>query len=105
MPLRYLIRCLLYPSFILAVMSSCQTLHCYRPLAVLVRDAETKQPIPEAELLLSYPLTRPSQAPYNSRGLTGQDGVARLRAAPFGEYGALVEGEAKGYLSDHFDIS
>jgi hypothetical protein len=97
--------CLLYPVLLLATAPGCQTLYRYRPVPVLVRDAETKQPLPGAEVRIWYPLTRPDFAPFDSCGVTGQDGIARLRAAPYGEYGIRVDAAAPGYLSDGVDVT
>jgi hypothetical protein len=73
---------------LLAVAPGCQAFHSYRPVPVLVRDAESKQPIPGAHVRISYPLMEPAYAPpADSSGPTGADGVARLRAAPYGEAG------------------
>ena len=47
---------------------------------------------------LSYPLTPPSLAPYDSNGTTGSDGVAHLRGAPYGDVGVKMEANARGYL-------
>ena len=93
---RYLICSIL----LLAIAAGCQALHSYRPVAIEARDAETKQPIAGADVRISYPLTRPSQSPYDSTATTGADGIARLRAAPYGEDGILVEAAATGYLSE-----
>jgi len=38
---------------VLAIVPGCLALHTYRPLSILVRDAEMKQPIQAAEVLLS----------------------------------------------------
>jgi hypothetical protein len=75
----------------------CESLHRYRPVPVLVRDAETKRPIPGAEVHIRYPLTRSSTAPCLSSETTGSDGIARLRAAP-AEGGLTVDAAANGYL-------
>jgi hypothetical protein len=82
----------------------CQALYRYRPVPVLARDAETKQPIPGAEVRIYYPLTPASRAPWASSGETGPDGVARLRAAPCGDAGARVEVTAAGYLFEGKDL-
>lgn len=94
--------CLAVPLF---AASGCQFLHSYRPITVLVRDAETKKPIPDAEIRLSYPLTRDSLAPSDSSAKTGSDGLARLRAAPYGPYGVLMETAAPGYQFESQDVS
>jgi hypothetical protein len=70
-----------------------------------VRDAETKKPIADAEVHFSYPLTRDSLAPYNSSSKTGPDGLARLRAAPYGPYGVLMETTSRGYQTENRDIA
>jgi hypothetical protein len=83
---------------LLTLLPGCQVLYSYRPIVIKARDAETKQPIADAEVRVSYPLVHPTQAPYDSVGKTGGDGVARLQATPFGPAGVLVEVRAKGYL-------
>jgi len=84
--------------FLLVIAPGCQALHRYRPVAVLARDAETKQPIAGAEVRISYPFTPPTCAPWDSSGTTDRDGVVRLRAAPYGESGIMVDVTAKGYM-------
>jgi hypothetical protein len=97
-------RCLIYLFLLLALAPGCQALHQYRPVAVLVRDANTHQPIPDAEVRVWYPMTQPATAPYDSCGVTGEDGVARLRAAPYGDASIVLEANAKGYLYEAKDI-
>ena len=46
----------------LALAPGCQALHPYRPVPVLVRDAETKEPIAGAQVRVSYPFTDPKLA-------------------------------------------
>jgi hypothetical protein len=89
----------------IAVVPGCQALQAYRPVAIKVQDAETKQPIPGAVAYISYPLMHPSQAPFDSTGPTGSDGIVRLRAAPAGPAGVLVEVTAKGYLFEQKTLS
>jgi len=91
--------------FLLALASGCQILYRYRPVPVLVRDAETKQPIAHADVHLSYPLSRDSLAPFDSVERTGADGIAHLRAAPYGDFGVRIEASAPGYLSDQISVS
>lgn len=95
--------CLVGPVLLLAL-GGCQALYRYRDVPVLARDAETKQPIPGAEVRIYYPLTPASRAPWTSSGETGQDGVARLRAAPCGDAGARVEVTVAGYLFEGKDL-
>lgn len=99
-----LAHCLVCPIFLFAV-SGCQVLHLYRPVTVQVRDAETKQPIADAAVRLTYPLTRDSLAPSNSSAKTGADGVVRLRAAPYGPIGVLMETSAQGYQPESLEIA
>jgi hypothetical protein len=100
---RRFVRCLLC-LVLSGAAPGCQAFHGYRPVSVLVRDAETKKPIPGAEVHIIYPLTRPSVAPYDSSGAAGDDGIAHLRAAPFGEAGLRVEGSARGYLPEVLNV-
>ena len=100
-----LARCLLCLVFLLALIPGCQVLYRYRPVPVLVRDAETKKPIANAEVHLSYPLSRDSLAPFDSSERTGSDGVAHLRAAPYGDFGVRVEASAAGYMTDQKEVS
>jgi hypothetical protein len=90
---------------LLVLMSGCEAFHQYRPLTVLVRDAETKQPIGEAEVQVSYPFTPAPYAPAESSADTDTVGRARLRAAPSGDTGVLVDVNAHGYLSEQAHLS
>ncbi len=94
---RRLARSLLYLVCLLSLTPGCQAFHSYRPVGVLVQDAETKRPIPAAEVYLTYPLMKDSTAPCNSSGISREDGIARLRAAPYGKYGIQVKALAQGY--------
>jgi hypothetical protein len=79
-------------------------MHRYRPVAVLVRDAETKQPIATAEVRISYPFAGSAFVPSIATASTGSDGQARLQAAPFGD-GLTLEAKAGGYLPETRDLS
>ena len=105
MPNRRLGRYLVSLTFLLAFAPGCQVMYRYRPMPVLVRDAETKKPIPDAEVHLSYPLTRDSMAPFDSTERTAADGIARLRAAPYGGFGLRLEASAAGYMTEQQSIS
>jgi hypothetical protein len=94
---RRLAGCLLYPVLLLAGVAGCQGFYQYRPLVVLARDAETKEPIPDARVEVAYPLAAEGDAPDGISRITGKDGIARLRAAPWGD-GARVTATADGYL-------
>jgi hypothetical protein len=97
---RRLTVCLPGPVLLLALVSGCQTLHSYRPVPVLVRDAETQQPIPGAEVHITYPFEEALRSPSPSSSATGADGVARLTAAPYGDIDLRVAVNAKGYLTE-----
>jgi hypothetical protein len=85
-------------SFLVVASSGCQAFHQYRPVPVLAQDGETKKPIPGVEVRISYPCADSRWAPYVSTGLSGSDGITRLKAAPYGEAGILVEATAPGFL-------
>jgi hypothetical protein len=99
---RRLARCLVYPALLLA--AGCLSMHHYRPVAVTVQDAETKQPVAGANVRIWYPMALEGLAPYDSSGTTGADGIARLRAAPYKDSGFLVETTAKGYLFEELSL-
>jgi hypothetical protein len=72
-----------------------------RPISVLVRDAETKAPIPDAEVYVSDPGAHP---PHALMKLTGEDGIVRMRVSPSAEFSLNVEATAKGYLPVEKDL-
>jgi hypothetical protein len=78
----------------------CQALYVYRPVVVQAQDAETKKPIPGAEVRLAYPLAQSSLAPWEPVGTTGRDGVVRLQATPYGDAGILLDVTVPGYMSE-----
>ncbi len=100
-----LIRCPV--CLILAILASpgCQLLHDYKPVPVLVLDAESKKPLADVAVRISYPMTRSSFVPYDSAEITGQDGIALLKAAPFGEHVLLLEAKAARYMLYTQDLS
>jgi hypothetical protein len=83
---------------LLAYTPGCVSLYGSRPVAVLVRDIETKKPIPRAEVHVSYPLADSPLAPPQGSGPTGDDGVARLTVAPNGDDGVVLNVTAAGYI-------
>jgi hypothetical protein len=87
-----------------ALGSGCTVMHRYRPMLVLVRDAETKKPVAQAELRITYPFANSSFVPAISLASTGADGLGRLQAAPFGD-GLTLEAAAPGYLPENRDIA
>jgi hypothetical protein len=96
---------LCFVNFLIATASGCQSFHDYRPLPVLVLDAETKKPISEADVRLASPFAHSTFSPYDSVEKTGLDGIARLRAAPSGDHVLLMEVKSKGYMSWTQDLS
>lgn len=90
---------------LLAATPGCQMFYQYRPMPVLVRDAETQKPIVGADVQITYPLARPEESPWQSAGVTAADGIVRLRAAPYGPAGILVDATAPGYLSEEKSMS
>jgi hypothetical protein len=93
-------RAFVFAALLLGLSAGCQTLPGYRPVVILARDADTKKPIPEAAVRLSYPLAQISWPSWDSRGVTGNDGIVRLQAASQGDAPFLVELTAHGYLPE-----
>ncbi len=89
----------------LVTVPACQALHRYRPVVVQVRDVETKQPVPGAQVRLWYPMAESPFAPWEASDTTAADGMARLAAAPYGDAGVVVSVNAKGYLSGELNLS
>ena len=85
-------------ALVLLTMAGCQAFQAYRPAPILAIDAETKQPIPGADVRISYPMSQPEYAPREVVGSTGPDGIARVEAAPYGDGGIAIGVSAKGYL-------
>jgi hypothetical protein len=85
---------------LMAAFAGCQSLHSYRPVVFLVRDAETHQPITEAEVQVCYPLTRPSVAPHDAKGSTNEQGTARLEVALVDDDVIHAEASARGYMTE-----
>jgi hypothetical protein len=98
--MRRLARSLGYPLFLLVAAPGCQAFHMYRPVVIRAQDAETKKPIPGAEVHLTYPLALSSSGPWEPVGTTGDDGTVRLKAAPYGEAGILLDVAAPGYMTE-----
>jgi hypothetical protein len=93
---RRLARLLLCPALLLSTASGCQAFIASRDVTVVVRDAESKKPIPGAEVSIYYLHLIDPFAPAESGGTTGPDGAVRLRAAPYP--GLFMEAQASGYL-------
>lgn len=82
----------------LLVSSGCRAWHNYRTVTVLVRDAETREPIDGARVRLGYFLLVDPFAPKRMGGFTGPDGTVDLVAAPY-EGRAVLFASAAGYFS------
>jgi hypothetical protein len=80
--------------------SGCQALQDYRPVSVLVRDIETQKPIAGAEVRVAYLLSS-LFGPQDCLATTGPEGIAHLRAAPYGETALALDVAAAGYLTEH----
>ena len=83
---------------LLSVLPGCMSWSGYRPIAIQVRDAETKQPIGGAEVRIWYPTEPPAKAGTNSRGLTQPDGIARMQVSSDPAACPLAELSAPGFL-------
>ncbi len=91
-------RYLVYSMLVAAAGPGCQVVAPYRPLPVLVRDAETKKPIEGAVARAFYPLARGPLTPPELRRVTDEDGIADLRASPLENGCVRIEAVAPGYL-------
>jgi hypothetical protein len=99
-----LARSLLYLLVLLSLLSGCQMFQAERSVSVLVRDAETKQPIPTAEVYLCERLKGAEIAPCRSSALTQANGLARLRLDSAAENGIQLQAIAPGYQSEKLRI-
>jgi hypothetical protein len=81
----------------------CLLLQHPKSVSVLVRDAETKQPINGAEVKLMCLSARTAKHPPETTGATGNDGVVRLAAAQDVET-AFVQGGGKGYITEEANL-
>jgi hypothetical protein len=100
---RWPMRCL--ACLALALTPGCQPFYSYRPMPIVVRDAETGQPISGAIAHVSYPLVHPTQAPYDSVDKTVGDGIAHVQATPYGPAAVLLEVHAPGYMNEERTLS
>jgi hypothetical protein len=94
---------------LLAGVPGCVTLSGDRPVTVLVRDAETLQPISGAEVSVGCPLTRSFAGPSLARATTEADGLsrglARLQVGPNSDSVTLMQIEAHGYLTESKELA
>jgi hypothetical protein len=84
---------------VLLASTGCRSWHHYRPVNILVRDAETKEPIDGAHVRLGYFLLIDPFSPERTAGMTGPDGTVELVAAPY-EGRAVMFASADGYFSE-----
>jgi uncharacterized membrane protein YgcG len=82
--------------------AGCHVLHPVPTVPILVQDAETKAPIPGAEVQLWTPADN-STGKQEPSGITGPDGVARIKAEFRKESDVLIHVTAPGYLPDDID--
>ncbi|HEY7328983.1 MAG TPA: hypothetical protein VH592_15170 [Gemmataceae bacterium] len=102
---RRLAQCLLCLLFLSCLVLGCQTFSGEKTLNVLVRDAETKKPVPTAEVYLCERLKGDGVAPCRSAAVfTEANGNARLRTEPGGEHGYQLQAVAQGYLPEKIDL-
>ncbi len=69
-----------------------------RPAVIQVLDAETKRPIPDAEISIWYPTDAPGHSGNNARARTQPDGIAQVQLLPDEGSCPLAELSARGYL-------
>jgi hypothetical protein len=101
---RRLARRLLCLILLFCLIPGCQVFQGEQSLTVLVRDAETKQPIPTAEVYVCQRLKGDEIAPCRSRELTQTNGIARLRGESAGDYGLQVQAVAPGHLPENVTV-
>ncbi|MFL5341138.1 MAG: hypothetical protein ACJ8F7_13405 [Gemmataceae bacterium] len=90
--------------FLIVGTSGCMTMTRDRPFTVLVRDAETKKPIANAEVKISYPPSIATRSAAEKVGNTKADGIARLDVTPAGDLGVIVAASVKGYVSESLNV-
>lgn len=97
-------RRLLFGLFVfLPVFTGCSLFHPAPIVPVLVRDAETKQPVTGAEVQLwSRADTSPGHV--DPSGVTGADGMARVKADFPKDSDVTIHAAAPGYLADVMDL-
>jgi hypothetical protein len=87
-----------------SLVAGCQAMQRARPVAIAVQDAETKQPLPDAEVVLSYHIAQPMFAPPVLRGTTGSDGVVRLPVTPLETSVVMMEVTAPGHVPQRKEL-
>ena len=87
---------------VLPTVTGCHALHPTPTIPIVVRDAETKEPIPGAEIRLWSPADN-STGRQEPTGTTGPDGVARIKADYSKVADVLIGVTAQDYLPDQVD--
>jgi hypothetical protein len=86
-------------AWIAPILSGCFWCHVYRPVDILVRDAETKQPIEQATVTLNYQTYMMDFfAPWPCSGTSSGDGKLSVLATPYGLDDISLTAQAEGYL-------
>ncbi|HEV3440906.1 MAG TPA: carboxypeptidase-like regulatory domain-containing protein [Gemmata sp.] len=96
---RHLAQLVLFPLVIFTAVG-CQMMHPSIPVAMTIRDAETKAPIPGAEVVFLYPTDDSSSHARDSTGKTDPNGVAQIRAVSADDALPQVKISAPGYLPE-----
>jgi uncharacterized membrane protein YgcG len=91
--------------FIAFVAGGCQTLSRDRPIGVEVVDAETKKPVPGAQVKITYPMSQTGVSLQQSTVAAGSDGVAHVKVASTSDFGIILDASADGYLHDDLNVS
>lgn len=97
-----LTRMLLGPIVLLPALMGCQIWHPTPSIPIVVLDAETKTPIPGAEVRLWSPSDN-RKTRVEPSGTTGPDGIVQIKAEYPKEADVLIEVTAVGYLQDEMD--
>jgi len=74
-------------------------------VAILVRDAETKAPVPGAVVSLTALPAPHAPAAEPATGTAGADGIARVADRPHGGTDVVLEASAAGYVTAKTDVS
>ena len=83
---------------LLVLFAGCQAFTSEKPVAILVRDAETKAPLAAIDIRVTYPVAPPPRPPHLSGGVTAADGIAQLPVVPCGAHNIAIQATDPGYL-------
>lgn len=78
----------------------CQSMHPTVPVAVTIRDAETKAPVPGAEVTFLYPADDSGTHSRDATGVTNAGGIAQVRATTDADGLPQVKINAANYIAD-----